>query len=368
MILSAADKNTHFYIYQQERAHNYNTGQQWPRISCEVKIETNAHSKITMAPDEASVPCAFDKLLAKHVPHIMEKIFFSLDYVSFKVSSEVCHTWHQILTSEGIQKKARLIYGSNFMLTLQEVFHHSSKEGNAKEVRRLLSSGVNPNCALNDPDDTFSGATALHRAAFKGHNEVVKLLLDGGADPETADSFGNTPLLLATISHEEGVIKLLLDAGVSPDPDGAILTPLYWAASDGKTELVEMLLDAGADPNLTRWSVDSQIHNAAKKGHKDVVKLLLEAGAEPDLTNSEGETPLHYAASKGHKNIVEMLLDGGADPNMATLRGRTPLQTALENFHLDVVHILIDKGARPNEKYRAHIMHQDQEVGKTCNN
>ena len=63
-----------------------------------------------MAPDEASAPCAFDKLLAKRVPHIVEKIFLSLDFVSFKVSSEVSKTWNQLLRSELIQKKAKLLY------------------------------------------------------------------------------------------------------------------------------------------------------------------------------------------------------------------------------------------------------------------
>ena len=364
-----------------------------------------------MTPNKASAPCEFDKLLTKHVPHILEKIFLSLDYVSFKVSSEVCHSWHQLLNSESIQKKAKLLYTEDTSIHERKLCN-SSKEGNTKEVRRLLSSGVNPNCVVYNNDDeldlvlgrqvhipiicasenghkyvvellvdvgadvnatepTSTGSTALHRASFKGHNEVVKLLLDGGADADIADNCGYTPLILATQAEEKCVIKQLLDAGANPDEVGrASFSPLYWAASGGKTDVVKMLLDAGADPNLVRWSVDSytELHNAAKKGHRDVVKLLLEAGAEPNLTNIRGESPLHYAACEGHKDIVNILLDGGADPNMATMRGKTPLQMALMSLHLDVVKILIGRGVKPNEKHRGQIMHLEkwqQEVSKT---
>ena len=105
-----------------------------------------------MASDKASVPCAFDKLFTKNVPHILERIFLSLDFVSFKVSSKVSKNWNQLLKSESIQKKAKLLYTEDIS-TYEKMLCEYSKEGDAKEVCRLLSTGVNPNCTSYDPKD-----------------------------------------------------------------------------------------------------------------------------------------------------------------------------------------------------------------------
>ena len=325
------------------------------QISSKFHIKINFRNKTSMASKEASAPCAFDKLFAKNVPHIMDKIFFSLDFVSFKVSSEVSKSWNTLLKSESIQRKAKLIYTEDMSLYEGKLIQFSG-EGNAKEVRRLLSSGVNPNCVDDSRAYASYGETPLHRAADRGNNEVVKILLEGGADPDATDSLAKTPLHKAIRSNNKGAVKLLLDAGASPDPDGNTMTPLYWAAREGKTELVKMLLDGGASPNLARWWPDSPLHQAAKRGYKEVVKLLLEAGPNLNLIDSNGETPLHFAASEGNKDIVRMLLDAGADINPATLRGETPIQVAAFNFHLDVVKILFDNGARLNNEGNAHIM------------
>ena len=54
--------------------------------------------------------CAFDLLLSISVPHVLEKIFFSLDYESFKNCQEVCNGWKKSLTSERFQRKASQVY------------------------------------------------------------------------------------------------------------------------------------------------------------------------------------------------------------------------------------------------------------------
>ena len=55
---------------------------------------------------EAQIPCAFDTLFTKHVPHILEKIFLSLDYESFKSCCQASNAWKKVLTSESFQSKA----------------------------------------------------------------------------------------------------------------------------------------------------------------------------------------------------------------------------------------------------------------------
>jgi len=84
-----------------------------------------------------------------------------------------------------------------------------------------------------------------------GHLEVVKLLLEHGADPNVKNRDGKTPL--------------------------------HNAASEGHLEVVKLLLERGADPNVKDDDGNTPLHNAAWRGHLEVVKLLLEHGADPNV-------------------------------------------------------------------------------------
>uniref|UniRef100_A0A1B6F4M5 Uncharacterized protein n=2 Tax=Cuerna arida TaxID=1464854 RepID=A0A1B6F4M5_9HEMI len=78
---------------------------------------------------------------------------------------------------------------------------------NTEAVRKLLESGMSPNC-----HDSYK-RTPLHIASCMGYADMVKLLLDNGADPNAKDSIGNTPLHLAACTNHVSVITLLLQAG-----------------------------------------------------------------------------------------------------------------------------------------------------------
>ena len=86
---------------------------------------------------------AFEKLFAKNVPHISEKIFLSLDYETFKKCHEVCKAWRKILRSDTFKNIAKVLYYDEM---LKELFD-ASTSGNTKVVRRLLSSRVDVHCA-----------------------------------------------------------------------------------------------------------------------------------------------------------------------------------------------------------------------------
>mmetsp|Transcript_23575 Transcript_23575/g.33752 ORF Transcript_23575/g.33752 Transcript_23575/m.33752 type:complete len:130 (+) Transcript_23575:116-505(+) len=83
----------------------------------------------------------------------------------------------------------------------------ASKDGNLKEVQRLLDKRVSPNVV----DE--SGCTPLHLAAIKGHQEAVRQLLAGGAQTEAVDTYGDTPLHVAARGGHQEVVSLLLAGG-----------------------------------------------------------------------------------------------------------------------------------------------------------
>ena len=145
--------------------------------------------------------------------------------------------------------------------------------------------------------------------------KIMQQLLDKGADVESKDSSGWTPLLWAAWNGNEEIIQLLLDKGADIESkDSSGLTPLSWAAEKGHKEIVQLLLDRGANiesKNSFGWT---PLLWAAWNGNKEIIQLLLDKGANIESKDSSGLTPLSWAAEKGHKEIVQPPLHNGAKP------------------------------------------------------
>ena len=84
--------------------------------------------------------CAFDTLFDKHVPHILEKIFFYVDYEAFKTCLEVNSSWNRLLKSDAFQKKAKILFRDEILKDERKLMQASEK-GITEEVRRVLSGG-----------------------------------------------------------------------------------------------------------------------------------------------------------------------------------------------------------------------------------
>ncbi len=122
------------------------------------------------------------------------------------------------------------------------------------------------------------GQTALHLAAGNGRTGVVATLLDRGADVDSRDAIGATPIDWAVLSSRLEVVSLLLARGASVNArDFAGATPLHWAAR-----------------NRTRTN-------------KDVITLLLRFGADVNARDGNGNTPLQVIDSDGTLIIDEKL-------------------------------------------------------------
>ena len=142
--------------------------------------------------------------------------------------------------------------------------------------------------------------------AWKGHDTVVKRLIELGADIGLSDaSWGEQ----------------------AP----------HWACKGRRASTLGLLLAAGASFNVRSNDGGTPLMNAAFNGATDCVKLLLARGGdalELDAQNSYGRTALHWAAWQGHSEIVQLLLLAGADPTIRNNHGRTPLDLAqLYNKH-----------------------------------
>ena len=217
--------------------------------------------------------------------------------------------------------------------------------------------------------ETIDGSsTPLHVAAGHSRNPaVVTALVDGGADPNSRNMKGETPLFnaMAGLLRDDvdlAVVGQLLEAGADPNARSEIdQTPLHSAVNFGLLEAATVLLDGGADPNAGGWT---PLHGAASRPSIELTSLLLARGADPNARNTEyllfhipGDTPLHSAAdSNSDLAVIEALLRGGADANARNGRGRTALFSAaapsLGESNEVVVRRLIEAGADPNVRDR----------------
>jgi len=133
--------------------------------------------------------------------------------------------------------------------------------------------------------------------------EVVEYLLAQGADvhvrtPGGRDShLGTNCLKLAAMNGNEPVVRRLLDAGADPDtPDGNGMTPLMWAANRGHGTLIRLLSERGADLNSrdTAWGRTALM--LAQPERLEVIELLLQLGADPSIRNDDGRNAAEDAA------------------------------------------------------------------------
>ena len=261
-------------------------------------------------------------------------------------------------------------------------------------VRLGLADGLSPNTI-----DT--GQSLLYTAAGRGSIDVLRLLMEAGADPNSLSSSGNTPLLNAIahghlacareliphtdlricnasggnvlhasiMTNQPECFKLLLPHFVddidvrtnkSRPPadinDSYNLTPLMLACQGGYHAMVKALLAAGASRTAHNNESFSCLHMAAQEGHLACVTLLIGrpenqkiSVAEIDARDSMGRTPLFMAALKGRRYCCAALLAAGADPTAATIDGRTALDIAKECHpgNQELIELLECRGGGP---------------------
>ncbi|CAD0026930.1 unnamed protein product [Aureobasidium pullulans] len=157
---------------------------------------------------------------------------------------------------------------------------------------------------------------ALYGAVLKGRRDIVRLLIQGGADVDNVDPTEpvlGSALWDAAFAGHKDIVQLLLEGGANPNGTKR-LRPLVAAAMVNKQAVARIFVDHGADTNAAEGLVDSPLFVAMTEGHEDLARWLLEQGAD---THSEepSMTPLTLAISRGNAAMVESILDYRADIN-----------------------------------------------------
>ena len=229
-------------------------------------------------------------------------------------------------------------------LTPLQQASQSTREGYLDIMRFLLDHGAN-----GDSRDDH-GNTALHFAASKGHLEVARMLLERGANIDSQNDEGLTPLQQASqVMWERHLcISLLLDHGANVNArDNHGNTALHFAASGGPPNTARILLERGANVNSQNNKGLTPLHQASqsmREGYLDIMHFLLDHGANWNSRDNHGNTALHFVASKGRLEAARILLERGADVDSQNDVGLTPLQRASQGqgglLNIDPVRLL----------------------------
>ena len=210
-----------------------------------------------------------------------------------------------------------------------------------------------PNPYTNPYIRPYQGWTTFHEAAIKGDVVRLRALLKGyRAYVDTSTDEGwITPLHFAAYRGHEAVVQLLLDIGAdiaAKNDDGG--TVLHCAAAGGHEAVVRLLLDIRADIAAKNNDGGTALYCAAASGHEAVVRLLVGEGADIAAKNNDGGTALHYATASGHEAVVRLLLDKGADIKAQNNNSGTALHMAVWGLHSAVIRLLLIKEANVKAK------------------
>jgi ankyrin repeat protein len=180
-----------------------------------------------------------------------------------------------------------------------------SRSPDKASFQSLLMRGADPNTC-----EPVNGASVLLEAVLKMDTrskggpldeqrsaawlDIVKLLLESGANPSKPMANGFTPLMAAAAHNLKDAVQLLLQYQADPGAqDSGGRTALFFAAREGNSVTLKLLVSAGADVNA---GTDYRpLHVAAECGNKEAVVFLLSRKADVNSTNRDGQTPLGVA-------------------------------------------------------------------------
>ncbi len=221
----------------------------------------------------------------------------------------------------------------------------------AAEMGNLRTSRMLVEAGANVNTRTTKGQTALHAAVEGDHLDVIRYLIDSGADINMRDEEGISPLDDAVWRGSVDATAILIAHGakIADKEPRTGATPVNEAAYRGNTQLLQYLLQFGPDLALADKKGFTPLENAVRMGKPEAALLLLDSEAKSQKSKPSFDKALTIAISKDESTIIEALLHHGVKADAVTASGSTPLDLAALASAVKVTSILLTNGADPNE-------------------
>jgi ankyrin repeat protein len=220
----------------------------------------------------------------------------------------------------------------------------AAANGNAAMIALLLEAGADANVVDKQ------GETALMTAARVGTVDAVKTLLDHGATVDTRDpAFQQTALMMAVREDHPDVVKLLVDRGAAVNVQTRTGATPAWILPNSVPGFGHGIgiVRGGLPDRGSRFLIPgamTPLLYAARDGRVESAKILIAAGAELERADANGITPLLMAITNDHVDMARYLIDRGANIKVVDWYGRTPLWAAVELRNMDVDSATFENG------------------------
>ncbi|RDW75433.1 hypothetical protein BP6252_06575 [Coleophoma cylindrospora] len=236
-------------------------------------------------------------------------------------------------------------HDSNFITELGLAIN----SGKVEMAELLLTKGANI-----EQRHPYSMETPLMEAIRLKSHTIVDMLLQRGADGQSTNRYGQTPLEIACGVGDARIVDLVLGARKTSDKQypGFMNMPLLLATKSNHSDIVDMLIQSGADIEAKDMDGQTSLHVASELANDRIVEILLRHGADIEAKElRQSRTPLHYAAEYGNTAVVGLLISKGAIVDVSEHKsGKTALHLASENGHAAVVDLLLRNGADVSAK------------------
>ncbi|KAJ4308618.1 hypothetical protein N0V84_011995 [Fusarium piperis] len=217
----------------------------------------------------------------------------------------------------------------------------AAQEGQIEILRLLLQRGAD----IDEID--LQCYTPLMQASKAGHQAAVSFLIKKGAAVET--SYARTAMSLALDNGHLATLKVLIEANVHWDPDPERLqTELREASLWGNEEMVKFLVEQQVEIHAQDPRGNTALSLALENNHIATSRLLIKANADHGLDPEYLQARLRRASETGYEDTVKFLIAGKVEVDARDINNHTALSRASENGHLAIVKLLIQSGAQIN--------------------